>query len=127
MTKASAQKGRTEVARIINGSREAIYGAFLDPVALASWLPPGTMTSEMHSFDPHVGGGYHLSLTYQSDDPALAGEMGMTVSLSESRGGTEVSILCEDIPPGIRPEDNEAGCRSSLGKLAAFIERPGRK
>jgi hypothetical protein len=35
-------------------------------------------------------------------------------------GGTEVTILCEHIPSGIRPEDNEAGCRWSLEKLARY-------
>ena len=31
----------------------------------------------------------------------------MTVSLADANGGTEITILCEDIPKGIRPEDNE--------------------
>jgi len=39
-----------------------------------------------------------------------------------ARSGTEVTILCENIPPGIRPADNEAGCRSTLEKLAAFLD-----
>lgn len=30
-------------------------------------------------------------------------------------------MLCEFIPPGIRPADNEAGRRSTLEKLAAFV------
>jgi hypothetical protein len=30
-------------------------------------------------------------------------------------------MLCENIPPGIRPEDNEAGGRSTLEQLAAFL------
>jgi len=33
-----------------------------------------------------------------------------------------VTILFENIPPGIRPEDNEAGSRSSLEKLARYVE-----
>jgi Activator of Hsp90 ATPase homolog 1-like protein len=39
-----------------------------------------------------------------------------------AEGGTEVTIVCTHIPSGIRPEDNEAGCRSSLEKLARYIE-----
>jgi hypothetical protein len=31
-------------------------------------------------------------------------------------------MLFEDIPPGIRPEDNEAGTRASLEKLARYAE-----
>ena len=48
--------------------------------------------------------------------------MRMTVSLADANGGTEITILCEDIPKGIRPEDNELGCKESLQKLAAFLE-----
>ena len=35
---------------------------------------------------------------------------------------TTVSIVFKDIPPGIRPEDNEAGTRSTLEKLARYVE-----
>jgi hypothetical protein len=47
----------------------------------------------------------------------------MTSTLTETQPGTEVTILCEDIPPGIRPEDNELGCRLSLRNLARLVER----
>ena len=46
----------------------------------------------------------------------------MVVTL-EDLDGTEVTILFEHIPPGIRPEDNEAETRSSLEKLARDVER----
>jgi len=59
---------------------------------------------------------------FDSPDPALAGEMRITASLVDSDEGTEVTMLCEDIPEGVRPEDNAAGCRSSLDNLAALIE-----
>lgn len=59
---------------------------------------------------------------FESQDPAFAGEMRITFSLAGAAGGTEVVVLCEDIPPGIRLEDSEMGCRSTLQKLAAFIE-----
>jgi uncharacterized protein YndB with AHSA1/START domain len=59
---------------------------------------------------------------FESPDPAFAGEMRMTVSLADAAEGTEITILCEDIPKGIRPEDNEPGCKESLRKLAALIE-----
>jgi uncharacterized protein YndB with AHSA1/START domain len=59
---------------------------------------------------------------FESDDPGFAGEMKITFSLADADGGTEVVVLCEDIPKGVRPEDNEMGCRSTLQKLAAFLE-----
>ena len=62
------------------------------------------------------------AITFDTLDPALSGEMIMVVTLEERDGGTEVTILFENIPPGIRPEDNEAGTRSSLEKLARYVE-----
>lgn len=61
-------------------------------------------------------------ISFDSVDPAFSGEMTMVVTFEDRDGGTEVTILFEDIPSGIRPEDNEAGTRSSLEKLARYIE-----
>lgn len=46
----------------------------------------------------------------------------MEVTFEAEDGGTTVSIVFKDIPPGIRPEDNEAGTRMTLEKLARYIE-----
>ena len=62
------------------------------------------------------------AITFDSADAAFAGEMTMTVTFEERDSGTEVTILFEQIPPGIRPEDNDAGTRSSLEKLARYVE-----
>ena len=62
------------------------------------------------------------AISFDSADPAFVGEMTMVVTFEESDGGTEVTIVFEHIPPGILPEDNEAGTRSSLEKLARYIE-----
>jgi uncharacterized protein YndB with AHSA1/START domain len=62
------------------------------------------------------------AITFDTADPAFAGEMIMDVTLEAAAGGTLVAILFEDIPPGIRPEDNEEGTRSSLEKLARYVE-----
>lgn len=69
------------------------------------------------------------TVVFESADPAFAGEMRVVVSLADTDDGTEVVYRCEDIPRGIRPEDNEAGCRSSLRQLAALLEGddPGRR
>ena len=60
---------------------------------------------------------------FESDQPDMAGEMKITWSLKDANGGTEVTVLMEDIPKGIRLEDNELGSRQSLRKLAAYVER----
>jgi len=62
------------------------------------------------------------AITFDSVDPAFSGEMTMEVTLEAGAGGTTVSILFKDIPPGIRPEDNEEGTRSTLEKLARYVE-----
>ncbi len=61
-------------------------------------------------------------IEFESQEPGFAGEMRMTVMLADVEGGTEVSLLYENVPVGIRPEDNEAGSYSSLQKLAALLE-----
>jgi uncharacterized protein YndB with AHSA1/START domain len=62
------------------------------------------------------------SVIFDSHDPAFAGEMNMVITFAVVDGGTDVVIACHNIPSGIRPEDNEAGCRSTLEKLAGYIE-----
>jgi uncharacterized protein YndB with AHSA1/START domain len=61
-------------------------------------------------------------IEFESEDPGFAGEMKITTSLAEAGEATEVTILCQDIPGGIRPEDNAIGCKESLQKLAALLE-----
>lgn len=46
----------------------------------------------------------------------------MEVTLEAEEGGTTVTIAFKDLPPGIRPEDNEAGTLSALEKLARYVE-----
>ncbi|CAN7573826.1 SRPBCC family protein [Bosea sp. LjRoot90] len=59
---------------------------------------------------------------FVSDDPAFAGTMTMSWRFKEVRDGTEVTILCENVPAGIGKEDHDAGLRSTLENLARFIE-----
>ncbi|NKL79781.1 SRPBCC family protein [Rhizobium leguminosarum] len=58
---------------------------------------------------------------FDSEDEGFSGEMTVTTILSPADGGTDVGMVCDDIPSGIRLEDNEEGCRSTLDKLAAFV------
>lgn len=149
----------TRVSRLIKAPREVVYRAFLEPDAVASWLPPDGMKGQVHVLEPRVGGKFRVSLTYlnpeeslggktsadtdttqgrfvelipkekivwmtefESEQPEFAGEMKIIWSLADADGGTEVTVVCEDIPVGIRLEDNELGSKLSLQKLAAFVE-----
>jgi uncharacterized protein YndB with AHSA1/START domain len=66
------------------------------------------------------------AVTFVSTDPALAGEMTMTITFEPTRGAgvaTNVTILSEHLPPGLRPEDNAEGSRLSLQQLARWVVR----
>lgn len=62
---------------------------------------------------------------FETDDPALRGEMTVTTELLDSDGGTEVIISYEGLPQGVSIADNETGTRMALAKLASFVEALG--
>jgi uncharacterized protein YndB with AHSA1/START domain len=61
-------------------------------------------------------------MEFETDDPAMRGEMTVTFQLLDVEGGTEVRAVHEDVPPGVSLADNELGWKMSLGKLAAYVE-----
>lgn len=61
-------------------------------------------------------------IIFDSTDPAFSQPMTMIVTLEDRAEATEVTIAFDNIPSGIRPEDNDAGTRSSLEKLARYVE-----
>jgi uncharacterized protein YndB with AHSA1/START domain len=61
------------------------------------------------------------AIEFESSDPRFAGEMTMTTLLRDVEGGCEVTVLCENLPKGIRPEENEEGSRMALEKLARLV------
>lgn len=65
-------------------------------------------------------------IRFESEDPAFAGNMTMTWNLRTVPEGTEVSIVCENVPEGIRQEDHEEGLKSTLANLADFLESSSR-
>jgi uncharacterized protein YndB with AHSA1/START domain len=62
------------------------------------------------------------AVSFVTNDPAFAGEMTMTATFEEVSGGTQVTLAFENLPPGLRAEDNEAGSRLSLEQLARRFE-----
>lgn len=53
-------------------------------------------------------------VVFDASDPSFAGAMKQTWTLSEAGETTNVSIACENVPAGIRPEDHVVGLNSSL-------------
>jgi len=61
------------------------------------------------------------AINFVTAQPDLLGEMTMIATFEAAAGGTEVTLLFENLPPGLRPEDNEAGSRLSLEQLARYF------
>ncbi len=59
---------------------------------------------------------------FETEDPALRGEMTITVTLTERDGGTDLLAEHEGLPPGVSPADNETGWRMALARLTALVE-----
>lgn len=149
--------GSTRISRRVNAPRAAVYRALLDSRAVATWMVPTGMSSQVHAFDAREGGSFRISLTYdaptgtgkttaqtdtfhggfvklvkneqvvevvefETTDPALQGEMTITLALTDADGGTDLVAVHDGLPPGVPAADNEAGWRSSLAKLAALVE-----
>ncbi len=134
--------------RVLRTTPERLYRAFLDPDAMAKWLPPNGFTGKVHQLDARVGGSYRMSFTNfttgqshafggeylellpnerlrytdQFDDPNLPGEMQTTVSLRPVLGGTELSVVQEGIPEAIPAEMCYLGWQESLILLAKLVE-----
>lgn len=66
-------------------------------------------------------------LAFETDDPAMQGEMVITTTLDALDGGTLLSATHAGLPPGLRPQDNEAGWRESLDKLARLLDTERRE
>ena len=60
---------------------------------------------------------------FETTDPAMRGEMTITITLSDANdGGTELTADHDGVPPGVSAADNEAGWQSALARLAALVE-----
>lgn len=65
------------------------------------------------------------AVTFNSADPAFAGEMRMTWTFDAAPEGTRVTVRCENVPAGISQADHETGLNSTLDNLAAYTGHPG--
>ncbi|WP_043714945.1 SRPBCC family protein [Kutzneria sp. 744] len=85
---------RTDAAsRVIAATPDRVYAAFVDPEALAVWLPPEGMSGRFERFDARPGGSYRLTLTY-ADASRAPGKATADSDVVEAR--------FVDIVPGVR-------------------------
>jgi len=134
--------------RVLRATPERVYRAFLDPEALAKWLPPNGFTAKVHHLDATVGGTYQMSFTNfttghghsfggrylelkpherirytnRFDDPNLSGEMQTLISIVPVSCGVELNATQEGIPAVIPVEACYLGWQESLTLLAKLVE-----
>jgi len=140
--------GTVTLHRVLRAPPERVYRAFLDPGAMAKWLPPNGFTGTVHQIDVRVGGSYRMSFTNFSsghshsfggeylelvpnerirhtdtfDDPNLPGTMQTTVTFKPVSCGTGLQVVQEGIPDLIPPEACYLGWQESLVLLAKLVE-----
>ena len=134
--------------RVLRATPEKVYRAFLDADAKAKWLPPNGFTGKVHHLEAKVGGTYKMSFTNfttghihcfggeylelkpherirytdRFDDPNLAGEIQVTITLRKVSTGTELNIVQEGVPDIIPAEACYLGWQESLILLAKLVE-----
>ena len=134
--------------RVLRATPERVYRAFLDADAKAKWLPPNGFTGKVHHLEAKVGGTYKMSFTNfttghshsfggeylelvpherirytdRFDDPKLAGEIQVTITLRKVSTGTELNIVQEGVPDIIPAEACYLGWQESLILLAKLVE-----
>ncbi|KAB2331389.1 SRPBCC domain-containing protein [Bacillus mesophilum] len=59
---------------------------------------------------------------FDSESPDFMGEMIQKWLLESIPGGTRVTVICKNVPKGIRKEDHVLGLKSTLENLAIFVE-----
>ena len=140
--------GTARLHRILTASPEKVYRAFIEPDALAKWLPPNGFTCTVHHLDPVVGGTFRMAFrnfttghsdafsgeflelvpgalvryTDRFDNPALPGDIEVTIALKKVSMGTEVDITQSGIPDIIPVEACYLGWQQSLRNLAKLVE-----
>ena len=134
--------------RVITTRPDKVYRAFIEPDAIASWLPPFGFLCTVHELDAQVGGKHRMSFrnfttghshsfggtylelvpgerlvyTDSFDDPNMPGEMKVTVTLKAVSMGTEINIEQSGIPDMIPTEMCYLGWQDSLRNLAKLVE-----
>lgn len=63
------------------------------------------------------------TMSFETDDPSMQGEMRTTFVLRQEGDDTHLEATHDDVPPGVRAEDNELGWSMALDKLARIVER----
>ena len=62
------------------------------------------------------------AIEFETTDPAMQGEMIVTLALRDVDGATELEAVHDQVPPGVPSDQNELGWKMSLDKLRELVE-----
>ena len=136
-----------KISRIIRAPAERIYKAFLDPDAMAKWLPPHGFTGKVTESDVRVGGHYKMTFTNfttgnshsfsgkyleltpntkirytdQFDDPSMPEIMETIIEFQPTQAGTRVLITQKGLSPKMPIDFATAGWQESLQLLEQLV------
>lgn len=111
----------TRVTWHVKAPRAAVYRALLDGRAVARWMVPDGMTSEVHEFDGRAGGRFRISLTY--DDPAAAGK---TSGATDTFQGRFVELVPDErVVWSVAFESQDAAVRGEMTIRFELVDADG--
>ena len=127
-------------------SPEAVFKAWTDPAALAAWFGPQGVETRNVEIDLRPGGRYSLEMCESDGVYPLSGvyrevtpprrlvmtwvwghgeldglEMLVTIELASARGGTDLTLIHENLPSDTAREKHEGGWTGCLESLEQFL------
>jgi len=157
MSKKTSKKPKTQkeenqgnsliLTRVMRAPQERVYKAFIDPDAMAKWLPPHGFTGKVTKMDAKVGGEYKMTFTNFTtgnshsfggvflelkpftlirytdnfDDPNMPGQIETKIELEKTVAGTKVTITQIGVPQQIPVEFAMMGWQESLHLLEQLV------
>lgn len=134
----------SRISRFVRAPRETVYRACSEPAELVRWRMPLDMSARLLGVE---GATYRMTLGYPDGRADIfeatfiervpnervvervrfeaserAGEVTLTTTLLQAEGGTDVTVVTENLPAAIKPEDNDEGTRQALARLAELVE-----
>lgn len=134
--------------RVLAAPPAKVYRAFLEPDALAKWLPPDGFVCTVHHLDAREGGSFRMTFrnftngightfggeyvelvpdqrlryTDRFESADLPGQMEVTVTLAVVSCGTEMHVVQDGVPDAIPGEACQMGWHQSLENLRRLVE-----
>jgi uncharacterized protein YndB with AHSA1/START domain len=144
-----ATRATLRLQRVFKAPPEKVFAAFVDPDALAKWLPPDGFVGKVHSMDARVGGRFRMSFqtvskswtnafggeyveivpnrklvytdAFETNEASMQGTMRVTITFTPVAGGTQLELVQEGIPMPVA-SGSPYGWAQSLDNLGRLVE-----